>query len=207
MRGMSALQTQGELFDAPAKAAPLLPEGFGYWPDVITADAEAALAAQLEALPFKPFDFHGHLGNRRVVAFGFRYDYGKHAVETATAIPDFLLAVREQVAVRVGVPADAFVQLLINEYAPGAGIGWHRDRPQFGLVAGVSLLSPCVLRFRRKAGVEWERAAAPLAPRSAYRLSGPARHVWEHSIVPREALRYSITFRTLPQSTPTAAPT
>jgi alkylated DNA repair dioxygenase AlkB len=62
---------------------------------------------------------------------------------------------------------------------------------------GVSLVSPCVLRLRRRAGATWERASASLAPRSAYLLSGPAREVWEHSITPGERLRYSITFRTL----------
>ena len=198
---------QGDLFGAPARAAPSTPEGFGYWPDVISADAEAVLATHLRDLPFKPFEFHGHLGARRVVAFGYRYDYGRQAVETTAAIPDFLLALRAQVAAQVGIAPGDFVQSLINEYAPGAGIGWHRDRPQFGLVAGVSLLSPCVLRFRRKAGAGWDRAAAPLAPRSVYRLSGAARHVWEHSIVPHEALRYSITFRTLPQPPSAATPT
>jgi hypothetical protein len=34
-------------------------------------------------------------------------------------------------------------------------------------------------------------------PRSAYSLSGEARHDWEHSISPGQTLRFSITFRTL----------
>jgi alkylated DNA repair dioxygenase AlkB len=192
---MSALPTQGDLFGAP-KAAPLMPDGFGYWPEVLSADAEADLAVQLATLPFKPFDFHGHLGNRRVVSFGFRYDYGRQAVEQAAPIPDFLLPLRAEVAALAGLQPDAFSQALINEYPPGAGIGWHRDRAQFGRVAGVSLLSPCTLRFRCRAGPKWARASAPLAPRSAYLLTGPARLDWEHSITPHPALRYSITFRT-----------
>jgi len=87
--------------------------------------------------------------------------------------------------------------VLVTEYQPGAGIGWHRDRPQFGEVVGVSLLSPCVLRFRRRLGQGWERANLPAEPRSAYLLNGPARSQWEHSIAPMQALRYSITFRRL----------
>jgi hypothetical protein len=85
--------------------------------------------------------------------------------------------------------------VLINEYLPGAGIGWHRDKPQFGEVVGVSLLAPCLLRFGRKLERRWERASVPIAPRSAYRLAGPSRSVWEHSIAPLDRLRYSITFR------------
>jgi alkylated DNA repair dioxygenase AlkB len=188
---------QGDLFGAPAEPMATTPPGFRYWPDVITAAEEAALAAELAELPFKPFDFHGYLANRRVVSFGLRYDYSKASVEPAEAIPAFLEPLRARVAELAGIAPEAFAQSLINEYAPGAGIGWHRDKPQFGLVAGVSLVSPCVLRLRRRAGGRWERAAVPLAPRSAYLLSDAARHAWEHSITPGEALRYSITFRTL----------
>lgn len=188
---------QGDLFGAPIALAAGAPPGFQYWLDVIAADEEAALIAQLAALPFRPFDFHGYQANRRVVSFGLRYDYGKRGVEVAQPIPAFLQPLRARVAELAGLPAGAFEQSLINEYAPGAGIGWHRDKPQFGLVAGVSLASPCVLRFRRRDGATWMRGRAALAPRSAYLLSGPARDVWEHSISPGEALRYSITFRTL----------
>jgi alkylated DNA repair dioxygenase AlkB len=187
--------SQGELFEAaPVSTSPA---GFTYWPDVIDGCEEAAIAARLAELPFKPFEYHGHLGNRRTVSFGLRYDYGRQAVEAAPSPPDFLASLRERIARLAGQPPEAFVQALINEYRPGAGIGWHRDRPQFGLVAGASLLSSAVLRFRRRAGAGWDRASAPLAPRSAYLLSGPARRDWEHSIVSAETLRYSITFRTL----------
>ena len=86
---------------------------------------------------------------------------------------------------------------LLIEYAPGAGIGWHRDRPEFGDVIGISLLAPARLRFRRKVGTKWERTALTAEPRSAYLLRGPARTEWEHSIPPMETLRYSITLRTL----------
>jgi len=40
--------------------------------------------------------------------------------------------------------------VLVTEYGSGAGIGWHRDKAVFGEVVGISLLAPCVLRFRRK---------------------------------------------------------
>jgi alkylated DNA repair dioxygenase AlkB len=192
------LSDQGDLFGpAAAPPSPAAPAGFGYWDAVIAPEAEAALVRLIETLPLKPFDFHGWQGNRRVVSFGHRYDYGERAVADAPAAPPELIALRDVIAPLADRPASAFVQIMVSEYAPGAGIGWHRDKPQFGVVVGVSLLAPCVLRFRRKAGDQWRRASARLAPRSAYVLDGPARRDWQHSITPMETLRYSITFRTL----------
>ena len=86
---------------------------------------------------------------------------------------------------------------MLVKYDEGAGLGWHRDRPVFGDVIGISLLSPAPLRFRRRLGAKWERFMLPAEPRSIYALRGPSRSEWEHSLTPVEALRYSITFRTL----------
>src|SRR5690606_40647213 len=83
------------------------------------------------------------------------------------------------------------------EYPPGASIGWHRDRGVFDRIIGVSLLSPCLFRLRRKRGDRWDRTSLVAVPRSVYLLSGSARTEWEHSIPPVDTLRYSITFRTL----------
>jgi alkylated DNA repair dioxygenase AlkB len=87
--------------------------------------------------------------------------------------------------------------VLVTEYGPGAGIGWHRDKGVFGEIVGLSLLAPCVFRLRRAVGTRWERVNVVAEPRSAYLLSGAARTTWEHSIPAVDALRYSITFRTL----------
>ena len=96
----------------------------------------------------------------------------------------------------------------INQYQPGAGIGWHRDKAEFDEVPAVSLLAPCNLRFRRESGETWERASLTVEPRSAYLLSGPARSVWQHSIPALDRLRYSITLRTLvANARPTLLPT
>jgi alkylated DNA repair dioxygenase AlkB len=184
---------QPNLFAAPAR----LPEGFRYHPEVLSFEEEEALARELAALPFKPFDFHGYLANRQVVSFGYRYDYDRRAVVEAAPLPSFLVSLRRKVAATFDRPEDAFRQVLINEYRPGAGIGWHRDKPQFDEVVAVSLLAPCLLRLRRKAGVTWDRASLTVEPRSAYLLSGPARSEWEHSIPALDRLRYSITLRTL----------
>ncbi|RUZ71224.1 alpha-ketoglutarate-dependent dioxygenase AlkB [Mesorhizobium sp. M7A.F.Ca.US.006.01.1.1] len=184
---------QHDLFGAAGD----LPEGFLYQPELIAAQEETELARHLEDLPFEAFDFHGHLANRRVVGFGLRYDYDRRQVVEAPPIPDFLLALREKIAVLAGRPTEAFAQVLINEYRPGAGIGWHRDKPHFEDVAGVSLLAPCSFRLRRKNGTKWDRRTIVVEPRSAYLMTGPSRTEWEHSIPPVDLHRYSITLRTL----------
>jgi alkylated DNA repair dioxygenase AlkB len=174
-----------------------VPEGFKYQADFITVEEESELVREMERLAFQPFDFHGHLANRRIVGFGLRYDYTRRAVVEAVPIPDFLMPLRDKVAEFASRPASAFAQVLINEYREGAGIGWHRDKPQFEEVAGVSLLAPCSFRLRRKDGAKWDRKTIIVEPRSAYLMTGPARTQWEHSIPPVSAHRYSITFRTL----------
>jgi alkylated DNA repair dioxygenase AlkB len=174
-----------------------LPEGLAYAPELVTPAEGAALASQIAALPFRAFEFHGFTGNRRTVSFGWHYAFDGSGLRPADSFPDWLLPLRDRAARLAGLAADALVHALVIEYAPGAGIGWHRDRPVFGDVVGVSLLAPARLRFRRKAGEKWERASLIAEPRSAYVLKGPARTEWEHSIPALDALRYSVTFRTL----------
>jgi len=184
---------QPELFDAPAAPTP---EGFVYRPDFLSAAEEQELAVHLAALDFRPFQFHGFEGARRVVSFGWRYDFNQGGLKPAPPFPGWLAPFRDRAAAFAGVPEAEVAHALLTEYAPGAGIGWHRDRPQFEDVVGISLLAPCRLRFRLREGEGWRRAAADVAPRSAYLLRGPARRLWEHSIAPMATLRYSITFRT-----------
>lgn len=176
---------------------PRFPEGFRYESEVLTPAAEAALVEQLRALPLRDFEFHGHSGKRRVVSFGWQYDFSARRLRKADDIPPFLLALRDTAADFAGMPAARFQHVLVTEYGPGAGIGWHRDKAVFGEVVGLSLLSPCVFRLRRRVEEEWERVNLTATPRSAYLLSGPARTEWEHSIPPVDALRYSVTFRNL----------
>jgi alkylated DNA repair dioxygenase AlkB len=172
------------------------PEGFRYFSDTLSRADEIGLVRQFATLPFKPFEFHGYLGNRRIVSYGFRYDYSGQALRKTSPIPEFLYPLRETASAASGIAALSFEQALITEYAPGAGIGWHRDKPMFDTVLALSFLEPCVLRFRRKAERGWLRSRALIAPRSCYVLSGEARQDWEHSIAPMGALRYSVTFRT-----------
>jgi alkylated DNA repair dioxygenase AlkB len=185
--------SQPDLFERTVQE----PQGFDWRAETIGEAEEAALAERLADLPLQPFAFRGYFGNRRTASFGLRYDYDRRAVENAAPIPDFLHEVRLRLAPAFGVDPAAVAQILVTEYSPGAGIGWHRDKPQFGTVMGLSLLAPCGLRFRRREGDGWRRVTRPLPARSAYRLSGPARHEWEHSIAALDRLRFSITLRTL----------
>jgi hypothetical protein len=190
------------LFQPPSlPLEPSTPAGFRYAPDTIGAAEETRLVGALAGLPFKEFEFHGFLGKRRVVSFGFRYDFNGGSLKTAEPMPPFLLALRERAAAFAGLAPDRLQHALITEYRAGAAIGWHRDRPHYDDVIGLSLLSPCSFRLRRRRGTGWERATLRLERRSIYLLRGPSRQEWEHSIPALESLRYSITFRSLRATT------
>jgi len=179
------------------KSKSVVPGGLRYQPALVSSSDETALVARVRELPFREFEFHGYLGKRRVVSFGWKYDFGSQRLQKAEEIPGFLLSLRALAALFASLEPEEFEQVLVTEYANGAGIGWHRDKAVFGQVVGISLLAPCMLRFRRKVRGKWERANLKTEPRSAYHLSGPARSEWEHSISRVDTLRYSITFRTM----------
>jgi alkylated DNA repair dioxygenase AlkB len=180
-----------------APETPLLPEGFVYQPDTLSLQAERELLERIRELPLKEFDFHGFTARRRTISFGWQYDFARSRLDRADDIPPWLLPLRETAADLAGLEPDQLAHALILEYSAGATIGWHRDKAAFGDVIGISLLSPCRFRLRRKAGSRWDRASLILEPRSAYLLRGPSRTEWEHSIPAVDALRYSITFRSL----------
>ena len=182
---------QADLFDAPPLA------GLSQAEAIVTPAEEQALIAAIDAAALAPFRFHGWLGKRLTAAFGWQYDYDNASFEPAEPIPDWLLPLRARAARFAELDVAALVQALLIRYDPGAGIGWHRDRPVFEHVLGISLGTPAVMRLRRRRPGGFDRAAAPLAPRSIYYLTGEARHRWEHSIAPLEKTRWSITFRSL----------
>jgi alkylated DNA repair dioxygenase AlkB len=182
---------QPRLFETP----PDLPPGMVYRSEFVGPEEERRLVDWLATLPFAPFIFQGFEGRRQVVSFGWRYDFSRSHLLKADDVPPELLTLRARAASLAGHGAEDLQQVLINKYEPGAPIGWHRDRPVFAEVVGISLLAPCIFRLRRRTADGFERKSITLAPRSAYLLSGPARSDWEHSIPPVAELRYSITFR------------
>ncbi|RJF74398.1 alpha-ketoglutarate-dependent dioxygenase AlkB [Rhodopseudomonas palustris] len=178
---------------APAR---LQPDGLRYAPNFISASSEQALIAHVEALPLQPFQFGQFEGHRRVAWFGYRYDYTLRRLQQAEPIPAWLSEVVAQVEAFGGANT-RIAQVLCTSYDVGVGIGWHRDKPHFGEVFGLSLGSACKFRFRRRSGQSWQRVTLEAEPRSLYLMAGASRHEWEHSIPPVAAPRWSITFRTM----------
>lgn len=188
-----------------AAVTPLFPEdgppGFAYRDGFISEVEEATLAESITHVTFSTFEMRGVVARRRVAFFGQSYDRAD-----AQPFPDFLFPLRERVAAWAGIGSDAFAMALINEYPPGAPIGWHRDAPQYDIVSGISLLSECRMRFRpyrspaAAVRTNAKRSAThevTLMPRSAYLMTGESRTSYEHHIPPVGRLRYSLTFRTL----------
>jgi alkylated DNA repair dioxygenase AlkB len=181
------------LFDDQAVS----PAGLRYQPEFISAADEQELVAGIAALPLQPFQFGAFEGHRRVKSFGFRYDYKLQKMMPSEPIPEWLEQAARGVERFGGLPDGSVRQVLCTEYDVGVSIGWHRDKPQFDKVFGISLGSACRFRFRRRKGDKWDRFALQAEPRSIYLMDGEARRNWEHSIPPVEQRRYSITFRTL----------
>jgi alkylated DNA repair dioxygenase AlkB len=174
---------------------PSFPEGLEYRAELVSPAEEAELLAHFRELDFREYEFHGYFGKRRVVSFGLHYEANEGTVGNTQEIPSFLLPLRQKAADFARLAPSELRQALVTEYTPGAAIGWHRDRPAYRDVIGVSFGSSCRFRFRRKRGSSWERASMIVERRSVYLLRGPARTEWQHSIPPAERLRYSITFR------------
>ncbi|PBN43635.1 2OG-Fe(II) oxygenase [Sphingobium sp. D43FB] len=186
---------QVDLFGAPPSPG-LLP-GLSFEQAFLSEAEECALIDHIGNVPLSPFRFQQWTGHRLTHSYGWSYDFQNGAFARAEPIPEWLSLIKERAARFAGLDPDDLVQALVIRYDPGAGIGWHKDRPVFDDVVGISLGIPAVLRFRRRTAEGFSRFLAPLAPRSIYHLSGEARHDWEHSIVAMESTRWSITFRSL----------
>ena len=187
---------QGELFGPGLR----LPDGLEYRPAFLSAEEEAVLLAHIRALPLREALYKGYVARRRIVSFGSGYDFDSNELEPAGPMPEFLTPYRDRVATWLEVPPAKLAQALVSEYRAGTALGWHRDVPDFELVAGISLGAPCRMRFRPyppEKGRRNEQFVLDLEPRSAYILRGEVRWRWQHHIPPTQGLRYSITFRTL----------
>ncbi|KQS03755.1 2OG-Fe(II) oxygenase [Sphingomonas sp. Leaf357] len=180
-----------DLFDTP-----LLP-GLRSMDAFVSRQDAPVLIAAIDDAPLSPFRFQGWLGKRLTHSFGWHYDFDTGAFAAVAPIPDWLEPLRARAEDFAGLTRGSLVQALVIRYDIGAGIGWHRDRPHFEHVVGISLGSLAIMRFRRRIGARFERVNLPLVPCGAYHLSGEARHDWEHSIAEMSEPRWSITFRSL----------
>jgi len=185
-----------DLFADLIPPGPILP-GLAARDAFVTAAEERALIDAIDAAGLAPFRFQGWEGKRLTRSFGWTYDFDSGRFDEAEPIPGWLGPLRARAEDFAGLAPGALVQALVIRYDPGAGIGWHRDRPVFDRVVGISLGHAAVMRFRRRVGDRFERARLPLVPRGAYALDGAARHEWEHSIAAVDRPRWSVTFRSL----------
>jgi alkylated DNA repair dioxygenase AlkB len=173
------------------------PVGFVYESDLLSAGEEAELVSRVRVLDFAAIEMRGQIARRRSAHFGWVYGYESWRIEPGPPIPEFIHPLRSRAAALAGIAPESLAEVMVTEYSPGAGIGWHRDAPQFDTVIGISLVAACRMRFQRGAGATRQTRAAVLDPRSAYVLAGEVRWQWQHCIPAVKALRYSITFRTL----------
>jgi alkylated DNA repair dioxygenase AlkB len=190
----ASVAAQRTLFDGEQGGPP----GLRYEPEFVDADEERRLLDAIGGLPLHEAAYRGYTAKRRIVSYGAGYDFDANVLRPAPPVPPILHPLRAKVAARLGVPADALTHALVTEYRPGTPLGWHRDVPDFGVVAGVSLGSACRMRFRPYPPQRGQRTfTLELAPRSLYVLAGAVRWQWQHSVAPTPGLRHSITFRTL----------
>jgi DNA oxidative demethylase len=173
------------------------PEGLRYAPDLLDDAQEAALLQRLASLELGEVRLRGQVARRVVRHYGVDYDYDSARVTPGAPVPSWLDDVRARAAGLLGRGAGDLAEVLVTRYPPGATIGWHRDAIAFDEVVGVSLGSPCLMRFQRGTGDRRRVFEQALEPRSGYVLAGPARTAWQHSIPAVPAERYSLTFRTL----------
>ena len=179
---------------------PIFPEGFFYYPDFLNKEEEDVLCTEISKLELHNLEYHGYKANRKTVSFGYDYNFENNQLTKGKDIPssfDFLI---EKVAKHLSIAQTMFAELLVTEYPAGTVINWHRDVPQFNLIAGISLLADCTFRLRPYNKVKPTRASVisfPVQRRSLYVMKDVARTKWQHSITPVKQIRYSVTLRTL----------
>ena len=195
--------TQATLFDTGTS----LPNGFVYRPEFLTPQEEADIIGYIEDLPLSHSYLGEYVSKRRVIGFGWGYDFREHTLIPGPPLPPFLQPLQRRIGKWLDIPHTRVVEALITEYTPGSAIGWHRDNESFDAIVGISLSGWCRMRlrplYRTKKRHPKEVLSLPLEPRSAYLLQKESRWDFQHSIPSVGCLRYSITFRTLPKELPT----
>ncbi|HVV38987.1 MAG TPA: alpha-ketoglutarate-dependent dioxygenase AlkB [Candidatus Paceibacterota bacterium] len=188
---------QGKLFDTPLS----LPNGLVYRPNFLTIGEEEVLLAYIQNLPMVHPKFEEHEAKRRLAAFGWSYDFERERLIEGPPLPTFLQPAKRKIAKWLGISPARVVEALVQEYTQGSAIGWHRDNEKFESIIGISLAGWCRMRFRPLSAIgdKNQVVAMELEPRSAYSMQRDVRWKWQHSVAPVRTLRYSITFRTLPE--------
>jgi alkylated DNA repair dioxygenase AlkB len=169
--------------------------GLAYLADYIGPEEESRLVELIEAMPWD------NAWDRRRQLYGGSYGAKGDPV---SPVPPWGRALAERMHAE-GIVERPFDHMLVNEYLAGQGIAPHTDYSPFDrTVVSLSLLSPCVMDFRRPA--DNCRQSLLLLPRSLLVLSDDARYDWQHGIARRKSDRWhgmriargrrlSITFR------------
>lgn len=174
--------------------------GFEYYPDFLNNEEELKLYNEISKLELHNLDYHGYKANRKIASFGYDYNFENNKLTKGKDTPVNLNFMVEKVAKHLCVEQNKFAELLVTEYPVGAVINWHRDVPQFQLIAGISLLADCTFHLRPYDKIKQTRAsviAFPVQRRSLYVIKGSARWNWQHSIAPVKQTRYSVALRTM----------
>ena len=127
---------------------PLLPGGFTYTDNFISAAEEGALLDAISKLELHTFNFQGYEAKRKVASFGWDWSFEKRVLSKGKEIPAVFNWLLEKVAHFIQVPVQNISELLVTEYPAGSVINWHRDAPPFDTIAGISLLTDCVFKLR-----------------------------------------------------------
>ncbi len=192
---MNRTNNQLILFDTPRS----LPNGLVYKPDFLTRDEEEILLAYIGNLPLFHAPYREYTANRRIMNFGWSFDFRKNRLVPGPELPTFLKPVQYKIAKWLGIEKRRVAEALITEYSKGTQLGWHVDNESFETIVGISLGSWSRIRFRPlRSRNKNDIITLELEPRSAYIMQGQVRWEWQHSVMPVPDLRYSITFRTLP---------
>ena len=191
---MTRSASQPKLFDT----AEALPNGLVYRPDFLSTDEEEILLAYIQNLPLFHAPFREYTAKRRIMNFGWSFDFRKNKLIPGPPLPTFLHGTQRKIAKWLQIPPANVAEALITEYSAGTQLGWHVDNEQFEKIVGVSLGSWSKIRFRPLKNPK-EIIPIELEPRSAYIMQNEVRWQWQHSVAPVPDLRYSITFRTLPK--------
>jgi hypothetical protein len=105
------------------------PPGLTQAAGIVTQNEEQALIASIDAVKLPPFRFHGWLGKRLTVSFGREHDFDTARFAPAEPIPNWPCPLQKRAARFTRLEPNDLVQVLLIRYDPGAGIGWHRNRP------------------------------------------------------------------------------
>lgn len=185
---------------------PALPPGFCYQPEFITKTEEKYLLNIIEQLNLQNMKFHEYVAKRKVISFGQGWSFTEQQLKAGNPIPgefDFLI---NRIAEYLQIPALSIGQLLITEYPAASVINWHRDAPPYNTIVGISLLSDCIFKLRPYQPEKWSGKTGKIKSgtislqvkrRSMYTMTGIAKNMWQHATAPVNAIRYSLTFRTL----------